>query len=148
MQRTTMKGQRLSLVAAAMALALMGACSKTDDKATVGQRIDQGVATAEQKTERAAEAIDRKAEQAGDAMERAGDKAAHATADASLTAAVKTALITAPELSSLKINVDSAGGVVTLRGQVKTNDEKQRAERVASAVTGVQSVRNDLVVTG
>jgi osmotically-inducible protein OsmY len=160
MQRTTSTGQRLSLIAASAALALLAACSKpADENATVGQRIDQGVATAEQKTDQAAATMERKTDQAtatveqkmdqaGNAIERTGEKVANATADASLTAAVKTALLTAPELSSLKINVDTTGGVVTLKGEVKSANDKAQAEKVASAVTGVQQVKNDLTVNG
>ncbi|MEF7614059.1 BON domain-containing protein [Aquincola sp. MAHUQ-54] len=138
---------RLALVASAAALTLLAACSRESDDATVGQRIDQGIATTEQRTEQAANTAERKMEQAGDAIERGGEKVASATGDASLTAKVKTALITAPDLGSLKIDVDSNDGVVTLNGEVKTADEKARAERVVATVTGVTSVVNNLVVS-
>jgi osmotically-inducible protein OsmY len=137
---------RLALVASAAALTLLAACGRQDDNATVGQRIDQGIATTEQKTEQAANTAERKLDQAGAAMERGGEQVANATGDASLTAKVKTALITAPDLGSIKINVDSNDGVVTLNGEVKTAAEKTRAENVAATVAGVTSVVNNLVV--
>lgn len=137
---------RLALVASAAALTLLAACGRQDDSATVGQRIDQGIATTEQKTEQAANTAERKLDQAGAAMERGGERVANATGDASLTAKVKTALITAPDLGSIKINVDSNDGVVTLNGEVKTAAEKSRAENVAATVAGVTSVVNNLVV--
>lgn len=83
---------------------------------------------------------------AGNAAERGAENVASATGDASLTAKVKTALITAPDLGSLNINVDTANGVVTLNGEVKNANEKTKAEQVASTVIGVTSVVNKLQV--
>jgi hyperosmotically inducible periplasmic protein len=139
--------RRWTVLASAAALTALTACSPRDDDPTVGQRVDRGIATAENKTERAADTVERKAEQAGRAIEQGGQQMADATTNASLTAAVKAALLTAPDLGSLQINVDSNDGVVTLRGEVKTSAEKTHAEQVASNVAGVQSVVNDLRIS-
>jgi len=69
-----------------------------------------------------------------------------ATKDATLTAKVKTALAADVGLSTLKIDVDSAGNTVTLKGTVDSADKKQRAEEVARKVDGVATVRNQLAV--
>lgn len=90
--------------------------------------------------------IEATAERAGQAAERGVETAVTATGDASLTAKVKTALITAPDLSAMKINVDTNNGVVTLKGEVKNTAEKVKAEQVASNVTGVTQVVNNLQV--
>jgi osmotically-inducible protein OsmY len=127
---------KLTLIASAAALTLLAACDKRDDQ-TVGQAIDQSVASAE-----------KKADESGQAIQRGGEKVADAAADASLTAKVKTALLSTPDVGGLKIDVDTKSGVVTLKGDVKSADEKSRAERVASAVEGVQSVVNDLRIAG
>jgi len=68
-------------------------------------------------------------------------------ADAAITAAVKTALLADPLSAGLKIDVDTAGGVVTMSGTVATEMEKTRAAEVAKASPGVNSVVNDLKVS-
>ena len=69
-----------------------------------------------------------------------------ATKDATLTAKVKSALAADVGLSTLMIDVDSAGNTVTLKGTVDSADKKQRAEEVARKVDGVATVRNQLAV--
>ena len=66
--------------------------------------------------------------------------------DATLTTKVKSALAADVGLSTLKIDVDSAGSTVTLKGTVDSADKKQRAEEVARKVDGVATVRNQLAV--
>lgn len=66
--------------------------------------------------------------------------------NAALTGKVKTALAADVGLKTLKIDVDSAGTVVTLKGQVDSAETKRRAEEVARKVEGVSSVRNQLTV--
>jgi hyperosmotically inducible periplasmic protein len=66
--------------------------------------------------------------------------------DATLTTKVKSALAADVGLSTLKIDVDSSGSTVTLKGTVDSADKKQRAEEVARKVDGVATVRNQLQV--
>ena len=66
--------------------------------------------------------------------------------NAALTGKVKTALAADVGLKTLKIDVDSAGSVVTLKGNVDSAETKRRAEEVARKVEGVTSVRNELNV--
>jgi hyperosmotically inducible periplasmic protein len=68
--------------------------------------------------------------------------------DSALTGKVKSALAADVGLKTLKINVDSAGSVVTLKGQVDNAETKRRAEEVVRKVEGVTSVRNELTVKG
>ena len=56
------------------------------------------------------------------------------------------ALIAAPDLKGLAIDVDTVQNVVTLNGTVSSEDARSRAERVAKEVEGVQEVRNLLLV--
>ena len=67
--------------------------------------------------------------------------------DAAITAGVKAALLADPLASGLKINVDTDKAVVTLKGNVSSNDEKARAEEVAKNANGVSSVVNKLKVS-
>jgi osmotically-inducible protein OsmY len=63
-----------------------------------------------------------------------------------ITTKVKAALLAEPTLKSLQINVKSFKDVVQLSGFVDTAQARKRAEEVASAVQGVASVKNDLIV--
>lgn len=68
--------------------------------------------------------------------------------DATITTKVKSALLADPEISGLKIDVDTMQGKVRLKGEVKTLALRKKAESIARGVAGVQSVNNMLIVTG
>lgn len=82
----------------------------------------------------------------GAKVERQLDKAGEVLDDASITAKVKTALIAAPDLKALQINVDTVFNVVTLTGTVASEGLRQQAETTAKAVEGVREVKNNLTV--
>ena len=65
---------------------------------------------------------------------------------AAITTKVKTAIAQDDMLSVLDISVKTYKDVVQLSGFVDTPAQKVHATTVASNVTGVKSVRNDLVV--
>jgi osmotically-inducible protein OsmY len=67
-----------------------------------------------------------------------------AVSDSALTGKVKSALAADVGLKTVKIDVDSAEGVVTLKGRVDSQDTKRRAEATAKKVSGVTEVRNQL----
>jgi osmotically-inducible protein OsmY len=66
--------------------------------------------------------------------------------DATITTRVKTALINAPDVAALSIDVDTFKGVVTLSGRVKSQDEATRAMTVARGIDGVREVKSALQV--
>ena len=68
--------------------------------------------------------------------------------DAWITTKVKSALASHKNVSAIRTNVDTKDGVVTLRGSVDTQAEKDLAGRYAEAVQGVKSVDNQLVIKG
>jgi hyperosmotically inducible protein len=83
------------------------------------------------------------------AEERAGNRreVSKSAAGAALTGKVKSALASDAGLRTMtNINVDSADGVVTLKGKVDTADAKKKAEQVAKQVDGVKRVKNELKV--
>ncbi|MFN7196491.1 MAG: BON domain-containing protein [Hylemonella sp.] len=162
---------RLAIVASAAALTLLAACSpRSDDTAatTAGGTVattepapvpttpsTTAPATTDSTTTTAGTAgntgsamdnLGDAARSLGNAAERGAENVASATGDASLTAKVKTALITAPDLGSSNIDVDTSNGVVTLNGEVKNANEKDKAEQVAATMIGVTSVVNKLQV--
>ena len=71
-------------------------------------------------------------------------------ADVALTAAVRRALTEDDALSfeAENIKVISRNGVVTLRGPVKDQAEKERIESKAKSVAGVKSIVNELETDG
>jgi hyperosmotically inducible periplasmic protein len=82
-------------------------------------------------------------------QERAGNRkeVSKSAAGTALTTKVKTALASAAGVSTLtNIDVDSADGVVTLKGKVASAEMKKKAGEVAKKVDGVKSVKNQLVV--
>jgi hyperosmotically inducible protein len=66
--------------------------------------------------------------------------------DSVLTAKVKAALLKEPELKSLDVSVESMRGEVLLSGFVKDNGQRQKALKTATAVNGVASVKDAMVV--
>ena len=151
---------RLSALALSCSLVLLtalAACGKKIDDQTVGQKLDTAVA----KTEQAATDAKAKAEtsmgKAEDAMKDAAskaeasgkstaDKMANTMDDVSITTAVSAALVRDPDLSALKIDVDTKNGSVTLNGPAPTLAAKEKATTLAKAVKGVTSVDNKLMV--
>lgn len=69
-----------------------------------------------------------------------------ALTDPALTASVKTKLLANPDVSGLRIDVDTRDGVVTLTGTVSTPGQKAEALRVARDTDGVKSVEDRLTV--
>ena len=150
--------------------------ASNDKGATVGQKIDTALDKTSQKLSEAGEKTMQTLNEAGqktnEALSNAGEKivdktheitgataeaastttiptssgASRGVSDAAITASVKTDLLKDPDLSVLKIDVDTKGGVVTLNGLASDEPAKVRAEKMASAVKGVKEVRNFLVV--
>ena len=64
--------------------------------------------------------------------------------DTAITTKVKAAILGQPGLKSSEINVETFKGRVQLSGFVSSRDDIQSAVKVASAVSGVKSVKNDM----
>jgi hyperosmotically inducible protein len=67
-------------------------------------------------------------------------------ADGTITAKVKTALLTAKGIPSFSISVQTYEGHVQLSGHVENRDQIAQAGKVAAGVSGVRSVSNHLAV--
>jgi len=66
--------------------------------------------------------------------------------DATITAKVKTALLSRRSTSAINTTVKTNGGVVTLGGVAKNEAEKELAERLAHGIDGVKEVNNRMTV--
>lgn len=66
--------------------------------------------------------------------------------EAAITTRVKTRLLTSDNTSGLAISVETEGDVVTLSGEVDSDEERDLAELIARNTSGVADVRNRLEV--
>lgn len=67
--------------------------------------------------------------------------------DASITAEVKSALLSHSSTSAMHTTVTTTGGVVTLSGVAKNDAEKSLVTKLATDINGVTSVVNNMTVT-
>lgn len=161
MRTANISPTHVALAVAIVTASFLAACDReTSARANAqaqaaGEKIDRAAESTKEKLseaskelkpriEAAGEKISAAAEQTGAKIESATKEAA--TSDAAITAAVKASYVKEPNLSALKIEVDTHGGVVTLNGVVQDDAARQRAQQVASSVKGVTEVRNHLTV--
>ena len=133
--------------AAAAALAAgLSACNKAEEP-TAGQRLDSAINKTEQAAQDAKQKMESAAQEAGQASRNATADAAALMDDAGITTKVNAGLAQDPDLSAIKIDVDTRAGVVTLNGPVKSEQARDRASQIAQAVPGVTSVVNNLTIS-
>ena len=77
---------------------------------------------------------------------KAGEAISDATANARITAAIKSKLIQDSGLSAFKIDVDTTDGVVTLSGTVSSHDQIEKAINLAMETEGVYKVVSTLQI--
>jgi len=66
--------------------------------------------------------------------------------DSVITSKVKSAFLTAEDLKSFDIGVETFKGTVQLSGFVKSQQQVDKAGQIARGVKGVKGVKNDLIV--
>jgi osmotically-inducible protein OsmY len=66
--------------------------------------------------------------------------------DSAVTTRVKAKFAEDPVVSAMAISVETLKGQVQLSGFAKSSEEKSKAEVLARNTSGVQSVRNDIVL--
>jgi hyperosmotically inducible protein len=69
-----------------------------------------------------------------------------ATDDATITARVRTLLLNDTQIGALGIDVQTASGVVTISGVVRSPAEERRALDLAAQVEGVRDVKSALQI--
>lgn len=74
--------------------------------------------------------------------------AANGQADWTLTLKVQLALLDKLGADSLRVEVDASSGALILTGTVLKRETRELAETVAKSVSGVESVRNDILLEG
>jgi hyperosmotically inducible protein len=68
--------------------------------------------------------------------------------DTTINGEVKAKLLGDDVMKGIAVNVDTYQGIVTLRGNVDTQDQIRRATEIAKSVRGVRRVENKLMVKG
>lgn len=135
----------IAAIASAFALGVAG-CGEKPSQTSSNKNLPQPADSATSQIERAANSAEQNLERAAEAAEKKLEGAGKALDDAAVTAKVKSALIAEPNLKAMSIDVDTTGGIVTLKGTTENFEQKQKAEQLASTIEGVRSVRNELVV--
>ena len=145
-----MTPSRSTLAAVLIAALGLAACDRKPEQATVGQQLDTAVAKAERKTEAVIAKVEQKTEAAattiGQKTDQAMDTASAKMKDAAITTSINAELTRDKSLSALKINVDTTGGRVLLKGTAPDASSRDRATQLAQRVEGVVGVDNQLEV--
>jgi len=135
--------------AAVLAAFALAGCGKTDTSTSANDMVNQTEQKAKEigadASKGASEVKEATRDLAQDAKQ-AGNEVADKVSDAVITTSVKAELVKDPNLSALKINVDTAGGRVVLQGSAPNLAARDQAVRLAQAVKGVVSVDNQLKV--
>lgn len=99
-------------------------------------------------TEEAARDAGTTARQAGNTAREKTQQAADATMraidDGRLTAKIKAKMALDDSVKALDLNVDTTGGIVTVKGEVRSEAERQRALALARETEGVGKVIDQL----
>lgn len=99
--------------------------------------------------DKAKDVADKAKVSAGQMKDSAGemkDDAGQYFDDATITAKVKEKLVAEPVTKAYQISVETLNGTVQLSGFVQSSAEMNKAEEIAAAVSGVKSVKNDLIL--
>jgi hyperosmotically inducible protein len=101
-------------------------------------------------TEGVADVIDKitveQADAGGSGVEGATGTVGAMATDATITASIKSKMMTDPTIGALQIDVDTSNGVVTLSGNVASAGERDRAVAVARETEGVRDVQDKITI--
>lgn len=143
----TASTRRLAWLAAIAAAGItLAGCDRPAQDSTVGQKVDKAIERTEQAAREGAQDARSAVGAATDAARDAGEKAVVVLDDTAITAAVSAGLAKDPDLSALRVDVETKNGVVTLQGPAPSETARTRASEIALGVKGVSSVNNQLVV--
>ncbi len=129
-----------AIFASMMIVSGLAACDKPGPAETAGKKIDQS-------TENVSNAVSNTLDKADNAITKKSIAAGQAIDDTEITAMIKSNLMNEPGLKSLKINVTTLNGVVTLSGSSNSSANREKAIQIAKAVDGVKSVKNKIVIS-
>jgi osmotically-inducible protein OsmY len=126
-------------------LALQG-CHSRNDHETVGQQVDRAVASAKDAAAEARQSAKKGLDETATVTKEKSEVVAQKVSDAAITAAINASIAKDPELSALRINVDTKNSQVSLYGSAPNEAAKRRAQTIAMNEKGVTGVDNQLVI--
>jgi hyperosmotically inducible periplasmic protein len=126
----------------------LAACGRSDE--TLGQKVDGAVSqtkeATQQATSQAATSVEKTLEKTSEAIKENSAQASTTFDDAAITTSINAGLAKDPDLSALKIDVDTKAGKVSLHGSAPSTQARDRALTIAQSVKGVISVDNQLTI--
>ena len=129
-------------------LITLAACGRSDE--TLGQKVDGAVSqtkeAAQQASSQAAASVEKTLDKTSEVMKQDSAKATNVLDDAAITTSINAGLAKDPDLSALKIDVDTKAGKVSLHGSAPSTQARDRAVTIAQSVKGVISVDNQLTI--
>lgn len=137
---------RAPLIGALALVAALTACSRQQDDRTAGQKLDGAISEAKQAGAEAKADASQAVDKAENKLKDATASASEAVTDATIVTKINAALMADDRLKATKIEVRAEDGRVTLTGTAPDAGSQARATTLASAVNGVRSVDNQLVV--
>jgi hyperosmotically inducible periplasmic protein len=131
-----------------VSLITLAACGRSDE--TLGQKVDGAVSqtkeAAQQATSQAATSVEKTLEKTSEAIKENSAQASTTFDDVAITTSINAGLAKDPDLSALKIDVDTKAGKVSLHGSAPSTQARDRAITIAQSVKGVISVDNQLTI--
>jgi hyperosmotically inducible periplasmic protein len=153
MEKETIMKLTAIFIAVAMLCMVIEGCDKYVGGETYGQKIDRAIEKTNLAVIQIGDKVVFRVDEAGAAMSSAATAisgtASIMTADvgdAAITGSIKADLLKDPDISVMKIDVETHDGVVSLNGLTYDESARARAERLARASKGVMQVNNRLVV--
>jgi hyperosmotically inducible protein len=128
-----------TIFTAMMIVSGLVACDNSGPAEKAGKQIDQA-------TENATNSLSNAAEKADQAISKQANETTQVMEDSAVTSRVKSSLLREPGMQSMKIKVVTENGIVTLSGTAETQEKIDKANKLASAIDGVKSVKNKLVI--
>jgi hypothetical protein len=150
--RALLGSSLLSLLIGALALGGAVACTPEaeEDTERAAERSEEALEEAGRDAQELGREVGDELAEAGDALQRGakrvGEELEPYARDAEITAKIKSKLTADPEVNPFTIDVDTVNGRVTLNGVVRTEGQREEAEKHARNTEGVVEVENLLEV--
>ena len=148
-----MKLAALFIALAMLTMVIEGCERDTASGDSYGQKLDRAIEKSNQAILQPGDKAVVKVDQAGDVMATVvaalSDTAwitTGGTGDAAITASIKADFLKDPDISGMKIDVETRNGVVWLNGLTDDEAARARAEQIARVSKGVVQVNNHLAV--
>lgn len=134
---------RVSMLTLALVAAATGCHRTKEGELALDPKVQQDLEAAGEQAKEGLDAANAAVREGAERLER---RLEPALADAAITAKVKAKLAADPEVNALRIDVDTAAGVVTLSGSAASEALRLEAEKLARGTEGVRDVRNVIQV--